>query len=104
MYENYEIILSDEETLHIDWRHAGKLLPKLIENFSDCLDDDGRWKVSGTHYFWVDTIKPGTVRQIDEHETEYYFDGMYRMKAFGGYEWSGRGCFYQEVTPHHGSV
>lgn len=99
MYEDFEIILSDSETLHIGWKDRG-LLSELIENFQDCLDCDGRFRINGTKYFWVDTIRPGTVKRIDEHETWHYFDGLYRMKAYGGYEWGGRGCFYEEVpTP-----
>lgn len=99
MYEDFEVILSDSETLHIGWKDR-KLLSELIENFQDCLDGDGRFKVNGTKYFWVDTIRPGTVQRIDEHETWHYLDGLYRMKAYGGYELGGRGCFYEEVpTP-----
>lgn len=43
MYENYEIILSDSESLHLSWResHRMRTLEKLIENFSECLDGDG---------------------------------------------------------------
>lgn len=54
----------------------------LIENFSDCLDADGRFKISGTKYFWC---VPG------------HSDKLYRMTAYGGYELGGRGCFYQEI-------
>lgn len=102
MYENYEIILSDSESLHLSWRdrHSMRMLERLIENFKDCLDGDGRFKINGTHYFWVDTIQPGTVRNVADGVTEYYFDGLYRLKAYGGYECGGRGCFYEEVpTP-----
>lgn len=102
MYDNYEIILSDAESLTLTWRDLNRIqtLKRLIVNFADCLGGDGRFKVGGTKYFWVDTIQPGTVKRIDEHETEYWFDGLYRMKAYGGYEWGGRGCFYEEIpTP-----
>ena len=100
MYENYEIILSDSESLTLTWRdrHRMRTLERLIENFSDCLDGDGRFKIGGTKYFWVDTIRPGTVKRIDENTTEQYFDGLYQLKAYGGYEWGGRGCFYVEVA------
>lgn len=54
----------------------------LIENFSNCLDADGRFKISGTKYFWC---VPG------------HSDKLYRMTAYGGYELGGRGCFYQEI-------
>ena len=75
-------------------------MAKLIVNFSDCLDGNGRFKIGGTKYFWVETIKPGTVRKVADGVTEYYFDGQYRLKAYGGYECGGRGCFYEEVpTP-----
>lgn len=101
MYEeNYMIILSDSESLAVH-RRDRKLLEKLIVNFADCLEADGRFKVGGTRYFWVDTLKPGTVKKVDEHETWYYYDGLYRMKAYGGYECGGRGCFYIE-TPTQG--
>ena len=102
MYDNYEIILSDTESLLLPWRDRSRMqtLRRLIVNFSDCLDGNGRFKIGGTKYFWVDTIKPGTVQKVDEHTTEYYFDGQYRLKAYGGYESGGRGCFYEEVpTP-----
>lgn len=102
VYENYEIILSDTESLTLTWRDRRRMqtLAKLIVNFADCLDCNGRFKVGGTKYFWVETIKPGTVRKIDEYTTEYWLDGLYRLKAYGGYEWGGRGCFYEEVpTP-----
>lgn len=100
MYENYEIIISDSETLTLSWRDGRRMqtLKRLIENLDDCLSPDGRFKINGTHYFWVDTIRPGTVKQIDESTTEYSFDGLYRMKAYGGYECGGRGCFYVEVA------
>ena len=100
MYENYEIILSDLESLYLSWRdrHCMRTLKRLIENLDDCLDGDGRFKINGTHYFWVDTIRPGTVKRIDENTTEQYFDGLYHLKAYGGYEWGGRGCFYVEVA------
>lgn len=102
MYDNYEIILSDSESLVLTWRDRKRMqtLAKLIVNFSDCLDGNGRFKIAGTKYFWVETIRQGTVKRISEHETEHWFDGLYRMKAYGGYEWGGRGCFYVEVpTP-----
>lgn len=72
-------------------------MEKLIENFGECLSEDGRFRIGGTRYFWVDTIRPGTVRKVDEHETEYWLDGLYRMKGYGGYECGGRGCFYVKV-------
>ena len=102
MYENYEIILSDSESLVLTWRDRSRMqtLAKLIVNFADCLDGNGRFKISGTKYFWVETIKPGTVRNAADGVTEYYFDGQYRLKAYGGYECGGRGCWYEEVpTP-----
>lgn len=54
----------------------------LIENFSECLVANGRFKISGTKYFWC---VPG------------HSDKLYRMTAYGGYEPGGRGCFYQEI-------
>ena len=104
MYESFSIILSDSETLHVDWRRR-HLLEELIVNFSECLDADGRFKIGGTKFFWVKTIRPGTVKQIDEHEVWQYYDGLYRMTAYGGYECGGRGCFYVEVpTPVPGGT
>ena len=99
MYDSYEIILSDSESLVLTWRDRRRMqmLARLIENFADCLDGNGRFKINGTKYFWVDTIRPGTVKRIDENTTERYFDGLYRIKAYGGYEWGGRGCFYVKV-------
>ena len=102
MYENYEIILSDSESLVLSWRDRRRMqtLRRLIVNLDECLDGDGRLKIAGTKYFWVDTIQAGTVKRISEHETEHWLDGLYRMKAYGGYECGGRGCFYVEVpTP-----
>ena len=100
MYDNYEIILSDSESLALTWRDRNRMqtLAKLIVNFSDCLDGNGRFKIAGTKYFWVETIQPGTVRNVADGVTEYCFDGQYRLKAYGGYEWGGRGCFYVEVA------
>lgn len=54
----------------------------LIENFSDCLNADGRFKINGTKYFWC---VPG------------HSEKLFRMTAYGGYELGGRGCFYQEI-------
>ena len=54
----------------------------LIENFTDCLDADGRFKINGTKYFWC---VPG------------HSEKLFRMTAYGGYEPGGRGCFYQEI-------
>lgn len=102
MYDNYEIILSDSESLVLTWHDRKRMqtLEKLIVNFADCLDGNGRFKIAGTKYFWVDTIQPGTVRNVTDGVTEHYFDGLYRLKAYGGYECGGRGCFYEEVpTP-----
>lgn len=102
MYDNYEIILSDSETLVLPWcdRSRMQTLRRLIVNLDECLDSNGRFKIGGTKYFWVETIRPGTVKQVGDGVTEHYFDGLYRLKAYGGYEWGGRGCFYEEVpTP-----
>ena len=102
VYDNYEIILSDSESLVLSWRDRMRMqtLAKLIVNFADCMDGNGRFKIGGTKYFWVETIKPGMVRNVADGVTEYYFDGLYRLKAYGGYECGGRGCFYEEVpTP-----
>lgn len=102
MYDNYEIILSDSESLVLTWRDRNRMqtLANLIVNFADCLDGDGRFKINGTHCFWVDTVRSGTVKQAGDGVTERWFDGLYRLKAYGGYEWGGRGCFYVEVpTP-----
>lgn len=100
MYDNYEIILSDTESLVLTRRDRSRMqtLRRLIENFAECLGQDGRFKIGGTKYFWVDTIRPGTVMKVDEHTTENYFDGLYRLKAYGGYECGGRGCFHVEVA------
>ena len=100
MYDNYEIILSDSESLTLTWRdrHRMRTLERLIENFSECLGEDGRFRIAGTKYFWVDTIRPGTVKQISEGVTEQFFDGLYRMRGYGGYECGGRGCFYVKVA------
>lgn len=87
------IIVSDSFEIRVD---SVRELEKLIVNLSDCQDQDGRFKINGTHFFWVDTIRPCTVKTDGDIQTIYH-DGLYRLKAYGGYELGGRGCFYVKL-------
>lgn len=64
-------------------------LPELKERvigIEAALDADGqRFRISGTHYIWVQEIKDYPAKMI--------------MIAFGGYEVGGRGCFYVPIEP-----
>ena len=93
MDRGYTIIVSDWFEISVD---NFRQLEDMIVNLSDCLDADGRFKINGTHYFWVETIVPCTVERDGDFRTIYY-DGQYRMKGYGGYELGGRGAFYAMV-------
>ena len=85
MMDGYQIIatLPDGHEHYFCFGPEGrKILPKLIENLHECMDEDGRFLIAGTKYFWC---VPGTT------------DSLYRMVAYGGYELGGRGCFYEKL-------
>lgn len=93
-FGEYSIVVSDsKQYCYLDYQTVAR----MIENFSDCQNADGRFKVRGTKYFFCEEVRPCTTRQ-DGHAEWIIYDGMYRMKAYGGYECGGRGCFYEEVA------
>ena len=46
--------------------------------------NQSRFRINGTKYIWFEEIEGD--------------DTHLRMTAYSGYEWGGRGCFYQEVV------
>lgn len=82
MYPQFQLIVTLPDALEYMFLTDRLETESLIENFSDCLDADGRFKISGTKYFWCVTG---------------HGEKLYRMTAYGGYELGGRGCFYQEI-------
>jgi hypothetical protein len=89
----YTIIVSDEFEIPVN---DSRQLEDLIVNLSDCQDENGRFKINGTHYFWVETIVPCTVERDGEFQI-IFLDGLYRLRGYGGYELGGRGAFYVMV-------
>lgn len=79
---NYEIIASLPDGQEYYFHSSCKPFFETIENFAECLDADGNFKINGTKYFWC---VPG------------HSEKLFRMTAYGGYEPGGRGCFYQEI-------
>lgn len=76
-----ELYLTNEngENIPVDMQE----LCERVINFDACLDNNGRFKIRGTKYFWY--------REIDGNPSRLY------MTAYGGYELGGRGCFYVEL-------
>ena len=89
-YNEVKIILPDDEEFTVLASEAAR----MIENFDECLGNDGRFKINGTKYFYLEPTRTGTIDEIRRAR-----DGGYRMLAYGGYEWGGRGCFYVHVNP-----
>ena len=76
-YNEVRLIFDNDEERTVSISEAAR----MIENFQDCLRSDGRYKRSGIKYIWVyDSPKSAK---------------PYRMRAFGGYECGGVGCFYE---------
>ena len=82
MYPQFQLIVTLPDALEYMFLTDRLETESLIENFSDCLDADSHFKISGTKYFWC---VPG------------HSEKLFRMTAYGGYELGGRGCFYQEI-------
>jgi hypothetical protein len=82
MYPQFQLTVTLPDAQEYMFLADRREAESMIENFSDCLNADGRFKISGTKYFWC---VPG------------HSDKLYRMTAYGGYEPGGRGCFYQEI-------
>ena len=82
MYPQFQLTVTLPDAQEYMFLADRREAESLIENFHDCLNTDGRFKISGTKYLWC---APG------------HSDKLYRMTAYGGYELGGRGCFYQEI-------
>ena len=54
----------------------------MLDNLSDCMNEEGKFRINGTKFLWVVPTDK---------------EGVYHITHYGGYEVGGRGCFRERV-------
>lgn len=80
----YQVIIEtgepgDSKTLYFN--HVSNFAD-MLDNLSDCMNEDGEFRIDGTKFLWVVPTDK---------------EGMYHITHYGGYEIGGRGCFRERV-------
>ena len=80
----YQVIIEtgepgDSKTLYFN--HVSDFAD-MLDNLSDCMNEEGKFRINGTKFLWVVPTDK---------------EGVYHITHYGGYEVGGRGCFRERV-------